>query len=107
MTTATRITYTSATGDLEEFHRQFGRGLALIRQGAGALHAFYIGGQAVESDQEPLVDRSPINTDLVLGRCPAVLRLEGVGLDWKGRLRALLRRAIHARTESYGDRGLT
>jgi 1-pyrroline-5-carboxylate dehydrogenase len=68
MTAATKITYTSATGDLEEFHRQFDGGLATIHRNAGALHPFYIGGRAVESDQEPLVDRSPINTELVLGQ---------------------------------------
>jgi 1-pyrroline-5-carboxylate dehydrogenase len=68
MTTATKITYTSATGDLENFHRQFDASLALVRRQAGSLHPFHIGGRPVESDQEPLVDRSPINTELVLGR---------------------------------------
>ncbi|HET6838083.1 MAG TPA: aldehyde dehydrogenase family protein [Gemmatimonadales bacterium] len=68
MTTATKITYTSATGDLEDFHQRFDGALASIRRQAGELHPFYIGGQPVESDQEPLVDRSPINTELVLGR---------------------------------------
>ena len=68
MTTATKITYTTAAGDLEEFHRRFDTGLETIRRSAGALHPFYIGGNAVESDQQPLVDRSPINTEMVLGR---------------------------------------
>lgn len=68
MTTATKITYTTAAGDLEEFHRRFDTGLETIRRSAGALHPFHIGGNAVESDQEPLVDRSPINTEMVLGR---------------------------------------
>jgi 1-pyrroline-5-carboxylate dehydrogenase len=106
MTTATKITYTSATGNLEEFHRRFDAGLAAIRRDAGALHPFYIGGEAVESDQEPLVDRSPINTELVLGRFHsataaqvdrAVLaarraRRGWAGLPWSERI-AILRKA--------------
>jgi hypothetical protein len=85
MTTATKITYTSASGDLEEFHRQFETGLALIRRSAGA----------------------PGATTGGLARGAAILRLEGIGLDRKRRLRPLLCRAIHAGTEPYGDRGLT
>ena len=37
----------------------------------------------------------------VAGR-PAVLRLEGLGVDGEGRLRAVLRRAVHARAEPNG-----
>jgi 1-pyrroline-5-carboxylate dehydrogenase len=68
MTTAAKITYTSASGDLEEFHRRFDKGLELIRRNAGALHPFYVGAKPVESREEPLVDCSPINTELVLAR---------------------------------------
>ena len=68
MTTATKITYTSTTGDLGEFHLRFDNGLETVRRNAGALHPFYIGGKPVESAEPPLVDRSPINTELVLGR---------------------------------------
>src|SRR5439155_23709704 len=38
-----------------------------VRRAAGARRPFYVGGEAVESRLEPLVDRSPIDTPLVLG----------------------------------------
>jgi 1-pyrroline-5-carboxylate dehydrogenase len=71
MTTATKITYTSATGDLEEFHQRFDAALGEVRREAGRLHPFYVGGQPVETDAEPLVDKSPIDNSLVLGRFSA------------------------------------
>jgi 1-pyrroline-5-carboxylate dehydrogenase len=71
MTAPTKITYTSATGDLEEFHHRFDTALESIRANAGRLHPFYVAGQPVESGEEPLLDRSPIDTSLVLGRFTA------------------------------------
>src|SRR3954467_11872229 len=71
MTVATKITYTSATGDLEEFHQRFDRALRDVRSGAGQLHPFYIDDEPVQSRAEPLVVRSPIDTSLVLGRFSA------------------------------------
>jgi 1-pyrroline-5-carboxylate dehydrogenase len=67
MTTATKITYTSASGDLEEFHHRFDSALARVRAESGKLHPFYIGGRPVETREEPLIDRSPIDTGFVLG----------------------------------------
>ena len=71
MTAPARITYTSASGDLEEFHHHFDTALASVRQQAGRLHPFHIAGQAVQSREEPLVDRSPIDTSFILGRFAA------------------------------------
>jgi 1-pyrroline-5-carboxylate dehydrogenase len=71
MATATKITYTSATGDLEEFHHRFDVALQGIRQEAGALHPFYIDGVPVQTEAEPLLKRSPIDTSQVLGRFSA------------------------------------
>jgi 1-pyrroline-5-carboxylate dehydrogenase len=68
MTATTKITYTSASGDLEEFHHHFDTALGRIRAAAGELHPFYIDGQAVETREEPLVDRSPIDTNVILAR---------------------------------------
>ena len=68
MTATARITYTSASGDLGEFHRRFDAALAAVRSAAGARHPFYIGGEPVDHGGEPLEDRSPIDTRLVLGR---------------------------------------
>jgi 1-pyrroline-5-carboxylate dehydrogenase len=71
MTATTKITYTSTSGDLEEFHHHFDTALSRIRVASGALHPFYIDGQAVDSDEEPLVDRSPIDTRVILARFAA------------------------------------
>jgi 1-pyrroline-5-carboxylate dehydrogenase len=71
MSAPARITYTSASGDLGQFHQLFDAAVATIKRQAGALHPFYIGGEPIESPSEPLVDRSPVNTALVLGRFAA------------------------------------
>ena len=106
MTTATKITYTSASGDLEEFHRRYDAALAAVRAQSGRLHPFYIDDRPVETDLEPLVDRSPIDTSVVLGRFHAAsaghvnqavaaarkARRGWAGLPWQQRI-AILRRA--------------
>ena len=71
MTVATKITYTSATGDLEEFHHRFDTALQEVRARAGRLHPFYIDDRPVQTESEPLLDRSPIDTGLLLGRFSA------------------------------------
>jgi len=71
MSAPAKITYTSASGDLEEFHHHFDAALAGIRRNAGQSHPFYIDGQPVETGSEVLVDRSPVDTTLVLGRFAA------------------------------------
>jgi 1-pyrroline-5-carboxylate dehydrogenase len=68
MTATAKITYTSASGDLEEFHRRFDDALARVRAESGRRHPFHIAGQAVDHGGEALVDRSPIDTGLVLGQ---------------------------------------
>jgi len=65
--TATKITYTSTGGDLDEFHRRFEEALRGAKANAGERHPFHIDGKAVTSPREPIVDRSPIDTSLVLG----------------------------------------
>ena len=71
MTTATKITYTSAAGDLDQFHRLFDEALARVRAAAGASYPNLIGGEPVAGAGEPLDDRSPIDTSLLLGRFAA------------------------------------
>jgi 1-pyrroline-5-carboxylate dehydrogenase len=71
MTTATKITYTSTSGDLEEFHHRFDIALEQVRLEAGRLHPFYIDGRQIETGEEPLLDRSPIDTSFLLGRFAA------------------------------------
>ena len=72
MTTSVgKITYTSATGDLDGFHRSFDEALDVVRAGAGARHPIFVDGRAIESAAPPLVDRSPIDTTTVLGHFAA------------------------------------
>jgi len=47
MTATTKITYTSASGDLAEFHRLFDQALSRVRAAAGGRHPFYIDGEPV------------------------------------------------------------
>ena len=65
-----KITYTSANVDWELFHRQFDEALARVRGGAqlGRDYPLYINGEAIASTAAPIVDTSPIDTSVVLGR---------------------------------------
>ena len=64
MTTATKITYTSASGNLDEFHR-FDVGLAAVRATAGREHPAPSPIGAVTGTGQPLEDRSPIDTRIL------------------------------------------
>jgi 1-pyrroline-5-carboxylate dehydrogenase len=68
MTTATKITYTSAAGNLDEFHRLFDEALERVRAAAGATYPNLIGGEPAGEVADPLDDRSPIDTSFLLGR---------------------------------------
>ncbi|HEV2671241.1 MAG TPA: aldehyde dehydrogenase family protein, partial [Gemmatimonadales bacterium] len=63
-----KVTYTSANVDWESFHRQFDDALAQVRAQLGREYPLYIAGEAVTSTANPIVDRSPIDTRVVLGR---------------------------------------
>ena len=67
MTAGAKITYTTTSGDLEDFHRRFDAGLESIRATAGRRHLNWIGGEAVETRGDALEDRSPIDTGFLLG----------------------------------------
>jgi len=69
--TASKVTYTSANVDWEAFHRQFDEALAGVRGQLGRDHSLYITGEAVSSPAAPIVDTSPIDTGVVLGRFAA------------------------------------
>jgi 1-pyrroline-5-carboxylate dehydrogenase len=115
MTTATKITYTSTSGDLEEFHHRFDAALAQVRQESGRLHPFYINGEPVETREEPLIDRSPIDTDFVLGRFAAATAAQvdaavqlarraqtgWAGRSWQERVATLRRAAAIIRERKY------
>ncbi len=67
----TKVTYTSANVDLEVFHRDFDAALAGVRAAAGGEHPNIIGGEPVRAPGAPLVDVTPIDTSVVLGRFAA------------------------------------
>jgi 1-pyrroline-5-carboxylate dehydrogenase len=94
MTAATKITYTSTSGDLEDFHHRFDVALDRVRNESGMRHPFYINGAPIETGHEPLTDRSPVDTALVLGRFSAadrshvdaaVAAARGAQRAWAGR----------------------
>ena len=66
--TQSKVTYTSANVDWEPFHRQFDDALTRVRAQLGRDYPLYIGGEAVPSPVEPIVDTSPIDSGVVLGR---------------------------------------
>src|SRR5712671_6556633 len=63
-----KVTYTSANVDWELFHRQFDDALARVRAQLGGDYPLYIGRDAVPSGGPPIVDASPIDTSVMLGR---------------------------------------
>src|SRR2546430_9174676 len=66
--TASNVTYTSANVDWDLFHRQFDEALAGVRGQLGRDYALYIGGEPITSSAAPIVDTSPIDGEIVLGR---------------------------------------
>lgn len=66
-----KITYTSANVDWEVFHHHFADALARVRAELGGDYPLFIAGAAVRSDAPPIVDTSPIDTTVVLGRFAA------------------------------------
>src|SRR2546423_2350545 len=76
--TTSKITYTTANVDWDAFHRQFDDALARVRAQLGRDHPLYIGRDAVSSGGPPIVDLSPIDTSMILGRF-ATARREQVG----------------------------
>ena len=115
MSAPTKITYTSASGDLNEFHHRFDVALDALRSSAGTRYPFYINGQAVDHGGAPLDDRSPIDTGLLLGRF-ARATVEDVDLavaaaraaqrdwahrPWQERLTMLRRAAALIRERKY------
>src|SRR5258706_700519 len=63
-----KVTYTSANVDGELFHRQFDDALTRVRAQLGRDYPLYIGRDAVPSGGPPIVDASPIDTSVMLGR---------------------------------------
>lgn len=115
MTASPKITYTSASGDLEEFHHHFDTAVAAIKGQAGASHPFYIDGLAIETRLEPVVDTSPADTSFVLGHFAAAApahvdaavqsarkaQREWARRPWRSRIEILRRAAVIIRERKY------
>jgi 1-pyrroline-5-carboxylate dehydrogenase len=67
----TKVTYTSTNVDLSAFHAAFDAALSRVRASLGDEHPNWIGAQAVKSAGAPLVDVTPIDTRVELGRFAA------------------------------------
>ncbi len=63
-----KITYTTSAADMEKIHELFDAALQTLRSEAGRDYPLYIDGKAVRTETPPIVDTSPIDTRLVLGR---------------------------------------
>ena len=62
-----KITYTTSAADMDEIHAAFDEALEVVRSECGREHPAYVNGVEVRSDLPPIVDTSPIDTDVVLG----------------------------------------
>lgn len=65
-----KLTYSTMFNPPAELHERFESALVDIRNNLGAAYGHYINGEDV-SGQSPSEDRSPINTDWLLGRFPS------------------------------------
>jgi len=62
-----KITYTTSAADMDQIHEAFDEALEHVRSECGREYPLYIGGKPVRSETPPIVDTSPIDTDLILG----------------------------------------
>ncbi len=66
-----KVFYTTANVDMDLFHKWFDEALERLRANLGKDYPAYVGGKPVTSDADPIVDTSPINTDILLGKFTA------------------------------------
>jgi 1-pyrroline-5-carboxylate dehydrogenase len=62
-----KITYTTSAADMDEIHAAFDAALERVRSECGRRYPAYVDGVETRSDLPPIVDTSPIDTDVVLG----------------------------------------
>ena len=65
-TSSSKVTYSSTSVDMTEFHRRFDAALADLRGKLGQEHALYIDGEAVRSPLPPVADLAPADNSVVL-----------------------------------------
>ncbi len=66
MTQGFRVTYQTMAADSEELHKAFDDGLQIATGWLGQSHPFYVDGEA-RWDKDADMERSPIDSDLVIG----------------------------------------
>ena len=110
-----KITYATLSADNEELQSSFDAGLARARSRAGETHPMIIGAEE-RYGTETFEDRSPIDTDLVVGRFPVGTRQDvrdaiaaardafpaWSATPWRDRL-AIMRRAADIISERQFD----
>jgi 1-pyrroline-5-carboxylate dehydrogenase len=115
VTAPAKITYTSANVDVDAFHGAFDAALEEVRGELGRSHALHIGAVAVETTGNPLEDRSPIDTGLLLGIFSsagpehvdqAIRAARGAQIDWarrpwRDRVQMLRRAAVLIRERKF------
>jgi len=63
-----KITYTTSAADMDKIHEAFDKALEKVRSECEGEYPIYVDGEEMRSDLPPIVDTSPIDTDLILGR---------------------------------------
>ncbi len=110
-----KVTYTSANVDWDAFHLQFDAALAQVRSQLGRNYPLYIAGEAITSSAQPIVDTSPIDTSIVLGRFATATAMHvnaavaaaraaqaaWARRDWRERIDALHRAAALIRERKF------
>jgi 1-pyrroline-5-carboxylate dehydrogenase len=115
VTAPAKITYTSANVDVDVFHGAFDAALREVRGELGRSHALHIGAVAVETTGNPLEDRSPIDTSLLLGtfssagtehvdqalRAARSAQVDWARRPWRDRVQMLHRAAVLIRERKF------
>jgi 1-pyrroline-5-carboxylate dehydrogenase len=110
-----KVTYTTSAKDMDQIHKAFDKGLKKVRSQCGKSYPLYIKGKEVRSDAPPIVDISPINTDLILGRFASAnelhvaraiesayeARRKWEKLGWKKRVKIMRKAAKLVRRDKY------
>jgi 1-pyrroline-5-carboxylate dehydrogenase len=65
---SSKVTYSSASVDMTDFHRRYDAALADVRGRLGKEYPLYIDGKPVASPLPPVVDLAPVDTSVVLGK---------------------------------------
>lgn len=65
---AFKITYSAINADMSEFHKSFDEALSDVRARLGREYPLHISGIPTRSKLDPIVDTTPIDTSVVLGK---------------------------------------